>query len=335
VLAAEGTAMISPSVDRTVQVLRAIVHETRAENVTFMAGSIAYHAFISLLPFLLVILLAISAVGDPELGQRFVRLASAYLTPNSTELLVGVLENATQSRSVTVVGLLALGLIGGSTPSVVQSGFVVVAFFPLYYVFPDEDVSVREVIPGTIFAAVGWTALEGVFQFYVAVASKSETYGIIGAILLLLTWLYFSGLVVLLGAVINAVLAGRSEDTADLGWGDAAPTFEIGGDNERELDPFVVPLRTLGDALDDETPITIRAGETEIQLPPPSQQELRIATIDRPRFLGGYREHADLRLRWEADTAHPDRLRQEAADAEADAGSVDDSDDDHATGRGD
>ncbi len=35
---------------RTEEVLRALVHEIRAERLTFMAGSIAYHAFLSILP---------------------------------------------------------------------------------------------------------------------------------------------------------------------------------------------------------------------------------------------------------------------------------------------
>lgn len=35
---------------RIVEVLQAIVYEARTEKLTFMAGSIAYHAFVSLLP---------------------------------------------------------------------------------------------------------------------------------------------------------------------------------------------------------------------------------------------------------------------------------------------
>ncbi|MUV58229.1 YihY/virulence factor BrkB family protein, partial [Halogeometricum sp. CBA1124] len=54
--------------------------------------------------------------------------------------------------------------------------------------------------------------LEVGFQVYAANAGRYEAYGVIGGVLLLLTWLYFSGLVVLLGAAVNAVLSNRSRD---------------------------------------------------------------------------------------------------------------------------
>jgi membrane protein len=350
---------------RSVTIGRALVHEARTENVTFMAGSIAYHAFISLLPFLLVILLAVTATGNAALADRIVALASGYLTPNSTELLGGVLTNAAQSTSVTFVGVIALlwgafkifrsldtafsdiyesehlntitdqfgdavvvflalaaGVVAvtvvGSVVTVASDSplaplntlpvvaALAVAFFPLYYVFPDEDVTVREVLPGTVFAAVGWTALEGLFQYYVAVASKSETYGILGAILLVLTWLYFSGLVILLGAVVNAVLAGRSEDTRNLGWNTDAATDSPAVVGERDIAPFLDPLERLQAAVDADTPLTLRAGDVEVELPPPTERTIRARAIDRPRLLGGYREDGEIRFRWTADAPVPD-----------------------------
>ncbi|ELZ95051.1 ribonuclease BN [Haloferax mucosum ATCC BAA-1512] len=81
------------------------------------------------------------------------------------------------------------------------------AFFPLYYVFPDANLSARQVVPGTLFAAVGWTALGVGFGIYAQVAGSSVA-GALGTLLLLVTWFYFSGLILLSGAVINAVLAG-------------------------------------------------------------------------------------------------------------------------------
>ncbi|ELZ30414.1 hypothetical protein C474_11396 [Halogeometricum pallidum JCM 14848] len=87
-------------------------------------------------------------------------------------------------------------------------GLLAAAFFPLYYVFPDSGLSPREALPGTIFAAVGWVVLGVAFGTYAATASGSVA-GALGAILLLVTWFYFSGILVLTGAVVNAVLADR------------------------------------------------------------------------------------------------------------------------------
>jgi membrane protein len=85
-------------------------------------------------------------------------------------------------------------------------------FFPMYYIFPDADVSVKEVLPGVLVAAVGLTAFESLFQFYVDARGGGPDASVVAGILILLTWLYFSGLVILLGAVVNAVLSNRSRD---------------------------------------------------------------------------------------------------------------------------
>ena len=87
-------------------------------------------------------------------------------------------------------------------------GLLAAAFFPLYYVFPDTGLSPREALPGTLFAAVGWVVLGVAFGTY-ASSTGGSVAGALGAILLLVTWFYFSGILVLTGAVVNAVLADR------------------------------------------------------------------------------------------------------------------------------
>jgi membrane protein len=87
---------------------------------------------------------------------------------------------------------------------------LLLAFFPIYYVFPDTHVTVREVLPGVVVAAVGWTVLQVGFQLYVTYAGQSEVYGTLGAVLLILTWLYLAGLLLLVGVAVNVVLSGRT-----------------------------------------------------------------------------------------------------------------------------
>ena len=48
---------------RLAEVVRAVVHEARVERITFMAGSIAYHAFLSILPLLLLVLVVFPLLG--------------------------------------------------------------------------------------------------------------------------------------------------------------------------------------------------------------------------------------------------------------------------------
>jgi YihY family inner membrane protein len=111
--------------------------------------------------------------------------------------------------AATVEGYDSVGLVGTTALIAALS----VAFLPLYYVLPGTDVSVREAIPGALFAAVGWTALQTGFRLYASVAESYAAYGLLGGVLLLVTFLYFGGLVLLLGAVLNAVLAGRTDGT--------------------------------------------------------------------------------------------------------------------------
>ncbi|MFB6079577.1 MAG: YihY/virulence factor BrkB family protein [Haloferacaceae archaeon] len=93
---------------------------------------------------------------------------------------------------------------------------LVVLFAPVYYGLSGSDVSVGEVVPGTVVAATGWTVSAGALRLYVTPSESVDLYGIVGAVLLVLTWLYVVGLSVLVGVVANAYLAGRIE--ADREW---------------------------------------------------------------------------------------------------------------------
>lgn len=100
---------------------------------------------------------------------------------------------------------------------------LVVAFLPMYFRFPGTEVTVREALPGAIAAAAAWTVSALVFRAYATLSASVELYGVIGGLLLLLTWLYVGGLTLLLGAVVNAVLAGRVEASEE--WIPEAPEW--------------------------------------------------------------------------------------------------------------
>ncbi|WP_205254535.1 MULTISPECIES: YhjD/YihY/BrkB family envelope integrity protein [Halorussus] len=260
------------------RVVRETLREVHDENITFMAGSIAYHAFVSLLPLLLLALVVLSIVDSAAFTAALAGVTEPFLTPYARELVVGSLDVATAQTGVSVVGAATLlwgmskifrGLdvafseiygtksnkpllaqfenavvvftaLGVATVVFLAAAAVValvptlpyrdvlnplflvvgltVAFFPVYYVFPDADVTPAEVLPGAVFAAVGWGVLEAAFQAYVTLAGRYEAvYGALGSAFILLIWLYFGGLVLLVGAVLNAVLAGRTGDEHALG----------------------------------------------------------------------------------------------------------------------
>jgi len=100
--------------------------------------------------------------------------------------------------------------------SIVGQLFVVLGliatFLPLYVIFPDANVGLREAAPGTIVAAVGWFALSRTFSLYTGLATGYAVYGALGAVFLVLVWLYIGSIILVFGAVLNAVLANREVD---------------------------------------------------------------------------------------------------------------------------
>ena len=81
-------------------------------------------------------------------------------------------------------------------------------FFLLYKIIPNCRLTRREVLPGALFSTVGWILTSMAFAFYVNHFSGfTRIYGSIGAVILLMTWLYISSIVLLLGGEINAAVA--------------------------------------------------------------------------------------------------------------------------------
>lgn len=61
------------------------------------------------------------------------------------------------------------------------------------------------VTPGSAFAVVAWAIMSVALRFYVGqFAAYNATYGSIGGVILLMLWLYLSGVVLLVGAAINS-----------------------------------------------------------------------------------------------------------------------------------
>ncbi|MBX0321730.1 YihY/virulence factor BrkB family protein [Halomicroarcula sp. F13] len=143
-------------------------------------------------------------------------LARVYQTESSVggRFSSGVLAMLGVGGAVAaILGARLLADVTGATvtgPAVTLVRVVVVAvlLWPLYYTLPDADLAVTEVLPGTVLAAGGWELLRIAFDLYLAVGSRTVS-GLLGAVVLFVTWLFFGSAVVLAGGVLNAVLAGR------------------------------------------------------------------------------------------------------------------------------
>jgi membrane protein len=117
-----------------------------------------------------------------------------------------------------------------SLPIVVM--FVLVGIALVYYFAPAAQQHWRWVTPGSVVALVLWLGMSYGLRLYVtSFADYSATYGSIGGVILLMLWLYLSGVVLLVGAEINAEIehaaAERGEVTAKAAGEQAAPVDRV------------------------------------------------------------------------------------------------------------
>jgi membrane protein len=90
---------------------------------------------------------------------------------------------------------------------------VTIALDVLYYLAPDADIPFRWITPGGFMAAILLLVANQVMRYFVAdVFHYDQLYGQLGAGIVLLTWLYVIGLIVLVGIQMNAVLAHIVEE---------------------------------------------------------------------------------------------------------------------------
>jgi membrane protein len=84
---------------------------------------------------------------------------------------------------------------------------LVLAFFLIYRFLPNLKQSAKQILVGSIVATVLWLIVTLLFRLYVTnFGSYNKTYGTIGAVIVVLTWMYLTMLVILVGGELNAEL---------------------------------------------------------------------------------------------------------------------------------
>ncbi|NMM62961.1 YihY/virulence factor BrkB family protein [Clostridium sp. P21] len=87
-------------------------------------------------------------------------------------------------------------------------------FTALYRYAPCKKLTWIEVLPGSLFAILQLILVSTAFAYYVNnFANYSVIYGSIGAIIILLTWLFLVSVIVILGGEFNASLYNESNTT--------------------------------------------------------------------------------------------------------------------------
>jgi membrane protein len=134
-------------------------------------------------------LLALVAMTLITAGDALARLVGSIISANNLLVTTSALVQWTVAGCSMLIGLV---VIYGFAPNL-------------------SDQGIEAVLPGATVALVGWLIASAAFRLYLAVFdSFSHTYGSLGAVMVLLLWLYLSAGSILVGGEVNsAVRAAR------------------------------------------------------------------------------------------------------------------------------
>ena len=96
-------------------------------------------------------------------------------------------------------------------PVVAVAGYFVL--FLLYALAQDQIRPWRDIWPGTLAALGGWMGISLLYSLYVdRIAHYSALYGSIGAVIVVMIWLYLSAVMLIMGAEFNGTLISLRRD---------------------------------------------------------------------------------------------------------------------------
>jgi membrane protein len=156
------------------------------------------------------------------IGSFLLLVIASFLVFISDLVLQIVVDKSGASVLLTVWRLLswplALGIIATSSAFIYRFG-------------PSRWSHGTPIMPGAILAAISWAILSGLFRIYVAnFGNYNKVYGAVGAVIVLLLWLYMTSLVLLLGDQLN-VTVGEAMQQAKA----KAPSREAAEAKESEV----------------------------------------------------------------------------------------------------
>ncbi|WP_088103951.1 YihY/virulence factor BrkB family protein [Halalkalibacter urbisdiaboli] len=90
---------------------------------------------------------------------------------------------------------------------IVGIGMMTFFLMLLYLIAPNVKLKLKQVIIGAITATVGWQIISFVFSTYVSnFGNFTATYGSLGGVIILMLWFFLTGLMLVIGGEINAIL---------------------------------------------------------------------------------------------------------------------------------
>lgn len=124
------------------------------------------------------------------LGRRFVTTVTAWLGISWVLQIPPILLTLWQYLRFALLAAIIFAVVG-----------------MLYAVAQDRNNRIKTIMPGVALAMISWLVVSVGFSVYVEnVANYSVIYGTLGAVIVLLIWLYLTSFILILGAEFNAAL---------------------------------------------------------------------------------------------------------------------------------
>ncbi len=149
-------------------------------------------------------------------------------------LVISTVLSALGSAVATVAGEGIVGVGVQVINVVVSLGVIAVLFAVLFRTLPDVHIPWRDVAVGAGVTAVLFTLGKTLIALYLARADPGSAFGAAGSLALLLVWIYYSALIVLVGAEFTQAWSDQ------LGVDAAKATPTVGG-ADSEVHPVALP----------------------------------------------------------------------------------------------
>ncbi|WP_412063251.1 YihY/virulence factor BrkB family protein [Rubrivirga sp. IMCC45206] len=151
-------------------------------------------------------------------------------------LVLTAVLSALGGAAESAVGGGGVGFVVKLLNLVVGFGVVAALFAVLFRYLPDAQIAWRDVAVGAVFTAVLFTIGRYAIGIYLGTASPGSAFGAAGSLALLLVWIYYSALIVLVGAEFTQAWAVREgggitpdDEVVEGSDPDGAPEVTVGG----------------------------------------------------------------------------------------------------------
>lgn len=126
---------------------------------------------------------------------------------------IGILATTLLSGVTTGASQLDLPISGSARALTTAASILgnVAIFLLAFRLLCARPLSVREVLPGVLIAAVGWQVLQTLGTYYLSHVLKDagQTYGVFGLVLGLVAWIWLGAVLIVVAAEVNSVWVGR------------------------------------------------------------------------------------------------------------------------------